>query len=182
MPRWLKLLLTWMLVLALPLQALAAAALVHCGGHAGAGHHAAPGHVHEGAASALPDLPPAGVHEPLAAGGPAAHHGGHHAAAPAGDGASLTAVASASSGSPGWFSATSAASASLPHSTDPGAHPHQGLHGKCSACAACCGGVALPSAALVVGAVTPAVVYSVASPPAPAGHVPAGDERPPRSL
>lgn len=162
MSRWLKLLLTWMLVLALPMQALAA---VHCGGHAAAGHPVQPD-----------EMQPYPVH----AGGA---HAGHHAMAGmqhatqghdrAGDGADAALHGAAAP-------ADEAVSVTVATPDSPTVHAHPGLHGKCSACAACCGAVALPSAAPVLGAIGPDAAYTVASLPAPAGHVPAGDERPPR--
>jgi hypothetical protein len=165
MSRWLKLLLTWMLALALPLQALAAGAMVHCGGHAGAGHHAPPGHAHGPQVTAA--MP--------------AEAAAHHAHAHAGGAPALTAERHAAPGLEG--PGQPPADASAPAAAEPASgHDATSLHGKCSACAACCGVVALPSTAAAFGRVELDAAYAVASRPAPDGHVPAGDERPPRFL
>ena len=125
-----RVLLMWLLAVALPVQGVTAATMQFCG----PGHHPqtqqvqAAGHVH-GAAHDEAD--------------------GHHAG-----------------------SASKAAAAS-----DPAQHGQQ----KCSACAACCAGSALPPAAIVLPVVKPAIERVTVVPSAYVGPDVAGLEKPPRS-
>lgn len=74
---------------------------------------------------------------------------------------------------------------------DHGASPHdagQGHHladgvtkTKCSACASCCVGVALPASALVFAAASPAVAPVALFPIGPIGFTTSGPDRPPRT-
>ncbi|HET7795984.1 MAG TPA: hypothetical protein VFL64_21525 [Rhizobacter sp.] len=60
------------------------------------------------------------------------------------------------------------------HTADPG-------HGKCSACASCCTGLALLAAPLTFGASAPTAHYAAAVFSGHSGHVPHRLDRPPRS-
>ncbi|MGY4830446.1 hypothetical protein ACVNIS_17885 [Sphaerotilaceae bacterium SBD11-9] len=70
--------------------------------------------------------------------------------------------------------ASVAAADAQPHHADAG-------HGKCSACASCCTGLALLATALAFGATPPAPTYTAAVFTGHSGHVPHRLDRPPRS-
>jgi len=128
----------WLLALALPLQALAAATMMHCGAHPSPHAHASatqPAHHAHDASSHGP------VHAHGHDGGATADH--HH---PASDGAN-----------------------SLLH--------------KCSACASCCIGLALPSADVAAPGPLKATGADLPPPATPAvAFVTGGPDRPPRTI
>ena len=124
MPRALRCVLTWLLLLALPLHGYAASTMVLCA----AGHHRS---------TASAD----GGHDP------AAHAAAHHAAGHDNQ-------------------------AAKPASVD----------AKCSACAACCTAVYLPTNVIDFTAPAPGPVRAVPEPTTLVGFVTDGPERPPRPI
>lgn len=173
MNRVLRAFLVWLMVIAMPVQGLAASAMIFCGPH------------HERLAQGLVfDAPAAGseqAREPLPAHAAAVHAAHGHAAhgdAAHGHAAHGHATMSDAGAAPG--------SADADHDAD-SADSAEGLltlHGKfsCSACAACCSALALPASFSLPEAVSPAQVLRT-SPSAPvASHRPDGLDRPPRAL
>lgn len=154
MSRIVRALLAWVMVIAMPVQGMAASAMLFCGASHGRmmqalfveAPAAAPGHVHD--------------HEH---GGPAADHGGVH---PHADSSDL------------------AASQAPQNADADGAQGFVPDHGKfsCSACAACCSVLALPAQFALPGA--PSLAHPVhMAPGAPvASHHPDGLDRPPRTV
>jgi len=132
--------LTWLLLLALPLQGFAAATMINCG----------PNH-HRMMVAAMADTTDA--HEHAAAGqhhhemGSAADH--HDAVSNDGDAASMH-------------------------------HLDKLMKFKCSACAACCMGAAMPTAAVTFDIPPPAIAPATYVPTSHVGFVADGPERPPR--
>jgi hypothetical protein len=59
--------------------------------------------------------------------------------------------------------------------------PAKASHGKCSACASCCGAMAIVSSPLVFGVNPPAPDYLPTALPSYSGHTPGRLDRPPRS-
>lgn len=146
----------WLLVLAVPVQGLAAALMVSCGGHqrVGASSVLLPLQADHGA---MPENRLAGVHAADAAGAPCPH-AAQTAGAGAGAGADL---------------ATGMA--------DP-ATPAQGGSHTCSACAACCSVGAPQSLELTVPAADSPVMVFAAVETTVDGFAADGLERPPRTV
>ncbi len=67
------------------------------------------------------------------------------------------------------------------HRDAAGDHPHAEKVSKCSACAACCVGAALPSAPLVFAAAAPAEAPATLRSVGAVGFLTDGPERPPRT-
>lgn len=178
----------WLLVLALPLQGLAAARQLHCGlpgllGLQASVHAAGAGHaLPEGVVAGPADGGPVAVDASAA---PLPCHGS--AGAPHG-GAQGQGAASLLDG-PVGVAADGASHAAAP---DPsgvqvgGEGPvHAQDHHRCSACAACAAGVvgqALPSGSLPMPAPDLARESVAARPVGFVSHVPRGIERPPRQI
>ena len=142
----------WLLLLALPLQGFAAATMRNCG----------PGH-HQKSEVAAVTLDAAESH-------PAASDGHHHAVVMADDHHAVV-------------------MADDHHAAASPAHAHvatvaQGLDNhpkfKCSACATCCMGVALPTATLAIASVPPAVTLTAFVPADHVDFLADGLDRPPR--
>ena len=130
--------LMWLLLLALPLQGIAAATMLHCG----------PGH-----------------HGMLAADAPVAHPS-------AGD-------SSSHHGGAGHGHATMQASGSADHPPSAADLSRQSKF-KCSACASCCLGVALPAAVITFATFAPADAPAFQVRIEPVGFFTDGPDRPPR--
>lgn len=133
--------LMWLLLLALPLQGVAAATMLGCGPN----HHRNT----EGAGAA-------GVHQHQHAG-----HDGHSHDLPASD---VESAAADVAGDPGTSS----------HALDKGAKS------KCSVCAACCIGAALPAAALLFARFDTVESPAALTPASHVGFFTDGPDRPPR--
>lgn len=156
----LRLIVVWLMVLALPAQGQAAALMQHCGTRLAAGFAAGAGHAGDR------------LHSP--------HEHQHHDAADASAAHALHAVVTHGDGR-GLTAATAVATAgdeSVPLA-DPGLPA--GAHG-CSACAACCVVLGLPAPAPVMPvslaglARTPIVTVSATS------FLTTGPDRPPRTI
>ena len=153
---WMKPLLIWLLVLALPAQAVAAASMTVCG----------PAHSAGAAGLATPAQPVSGQIHPCGPSHSLQQHAqhqaqsGHEPAARAGDDSVVTSLDDAADSSP---------------ATPSGTH-------KCSACASCCSGGAMLNAMpqwLLPGTGATAFVAVVQAIEAVAAG---GPDRPPRSL
>lgn len=154
-------------------------------GYTGQGHTGPAGprpmaqarHFHT-APAPTPQAPAALTHDAQMPGPQArAAHGPHH-------GQPATTAAPAERGDAGDHDRLAAASPAVdggqPAAQGDAVHGHA-VHGKCSACAACCGAVALPAAAPSWTVPVATQVYRAAAAVWRAGHIPAGDERPPRA-
>lgn len=159
MGQMLRILLIWLVTLAVPAQGMAAAVRLHCG----PGHHGT--QTTQRMPQVLPGAPPSvGQH---------AHHRHSSHAAPDANAVSdngQNAVAPDASGA----GQTGAAA-------DP-AKGTKSTYQKCSACASCCAGLALPSAAVLPPPMDPAREVTVLSAPMAASVFVEGPERPPRIL
>lgn len=166
-----RLALTWLLVLALPVQGYAASSLRWCGMAPQRGSATAAPHDHAAMLAAM-----------------------RGAGSGAGAGAGAAVVMNADQGGvPSHHAATSdaaapeAAAASVLTHTGTGMDAGKtGAHGgtdagKCSACAACCGAPALASMGLVVAVVPAAPPYGAVAMAALTGTTPEAFERPPRA-
>lgn len=158
--RCLRVLMLWMLALALPLQGMAAVAMLHCASKAPVRHHAG---IQAQAAAAE-----------AAQGGEQAGHGGHVHGLHAGHAHHDQRVTGAAPDGP---MAQASHDASLPASS----HAHAAGH-SCSACAACCVALALPPAMPVLAAALSAPTTAATLVAPSPSFLTAGPERPPRSL
>ena len=150
----------WLVAIAVPMQGMAAITLLHCGpGHHGA--QAAQRHV-----QALPDVREA------APGDHAAHgHVGQHAPDPG------------KVGEPGQRATTpDAAETARPGQVNDPVKVAKTTTQKCSACASCCAGLALPSTAVMPPTIDPAREISTLVPYRAVSYFVDGPERPPRIL
>jgi hypothetical protein len=136
-----RIVLTWLLLLALPLQGFAAATMLNCGPN----HHRMMAAAMAGSAEA--DGHAAGEQHHQEMGATAAHH--HEAAADDGDAASVH-------------------------------HLDKLMKFKCSACAACCMGAAMPTAAVTFEPVPSAVAPATYVPTSHVAFVADGPDKPPR--
>ena len=159
MGQLLRTVLIWLVALAIPAQGMAAVAMLHCG----------PGQ-HPAASAAQPKVHAQPGSLGLAPANSAAHsHASHHAV-------DVDVV-----GDTGQYAA-------LPDTVDtalngkaPAASKAAGsAHQKCSACASCCAGLALPSTAVVPQAIDPVREVTMLPWSWPASIVIDGPERPPR--
>ena len=158
----LRTVLIWLVALAVPAQGMAAVAMLHCG----PGHHSAQ------AGGVTAKMLPEEAHAMHSAQGHVGHLvQGSEAATEAAASADVHGVAAA--GAAADTAAGSASDADL--STQP---PNQ----KCSACAACCAGLALPSAVALLPTLDPVREVTALSPSWTAGVAVDGLERPPRIL
>ena len=153
MSNWLRSALMWVLVAALPLQAVSAVTMLHCDpepNRAAYVHHdeQGPAHPHDGSAMR-------------------GHHHGHHAA----DG-----VARETASAPTRTAAPSTDGRSAGH-----ASLHD-VKGKCSACASCCTATALPPAIRSFDATPATDFFAPFMPRVTAVFITAGPERPPRPV
>lgn len=155
--RLLRVIMLWWMVLALPMQGVAAAAMLHCGA----------------AASGAPAY--ASSQQPAAA----EHHGGMHAGA---DPAQHAHHAHPAMAMPDDAGTTDGLTPDEPLSGQPASHQAgpAAAH-ACSACAACCVAMGLPTGmpTLVAAPTAPTAVTALVA-PAPS-FLTAGPERPPRS-
>ena len=156
MTLWMKPLLIWLLVLMLPVQAVAAASMAFCG----------PAHIAGATGLALPAQPllgqihPCGQSHQLQQRTQHLAQPGHESAAPAGDDA--VAMSSADVADPSQL-------------TPPGTH-------KCSACASCCSGGAMFNTMPQLLLPEPSGTAFVAVVQAIEAVAAGGPDRPPRSL
>lgn len=138
-----RIVLTWLLLLALPLQGFAAATMVNCG----------PNH-HVMMAAAMADTADSAASEHDGAGGQHHHEMGaaadHHEAA------------------------SNDADAPSVH------HLDKLMKFKCSACAACCMGAAMPTAAVGFEPLPPVIAPAIYVPTSHVGFVSDGPDKPPR--
>ena len=160
MGQLLRTVLIWLVALAVPAQGMAAATMLHCG----PGHHGAQATQHK--VQAL-----AGA--PQAAAGAYAAHG--HVSHPAPD------VSSAGDSGQNASSLDASGAAQTGKAAD-AVKGAQSSYQKCSACASCCAGLALPSTAVMPPTIDPAREVTVLSPSWAASVVVDGPERPPRIL
>ena len=169
MRQLLRTVLIWLVVLAVPAQGMAAVSMMHCG----PGHHGA--QVTQGMAPTLAEI------SPVAPGGQAAHghavqagHTGHasHAAAHAG-------MASASAH---LVASSEAADTAQPGKVIAPVEADDPSYKKCSACAACCAGLALSGTAVKPPTTDSADEVTVSALFMAASVVIDGLERPPRIL
>lgn len=153
----LRRLLVWIMVLAMPVKGMAAMAMLACGpAHVAPPAAAAPQAHHAGHAhQAAPAVQAGHAHAPLHSTLPAAHHADHAVADP-------TPPADAGHDPAGDLSA------SVKH--------------KCSACAACSAGAALPSQPPALLAAEPAPAQFAAAAVSAFRFVTDGPDRPPRPL
>lgn len=151
--------LIWLVALAVPAQGMAAVTMLHCG----PGHHGA-----QAAQSSGQTLPDASQ----AAGEHAAHG---HASHPHLD----TNTVSDTAQNPA--SPDASAAAQVDKTIDP-VKVAKAAYQKCSACASCCAGLALPSKAAIPPTIDAAREVTVLSLPEAASVVIDGPERPPRIL
>jgi len=156
----LRIWLIWLVALAVPAQAMAAATMLHCG----AGHHGSQDVQHT--VQTVPDLP-------KAAPGEAAAH--RHANHPAPD------VNTSSDSGQNVTSADASGASQTGKGTDP-VKVAQSTSQKCSACASCCAGLAMPSTALMQATFDSSREVIGWSPSWAASVVIDGPERPPRIL
>jgi hypothetical protein len=152
MPHRLRTALMWLLLLALPLQGFAAATMLTCGPN----HHRLPVHA---AAASVHD------HGHDHGNGNGQHHAHAHEHAPAPAQADAEAAVD-----------VAADRAPSSHAMDQGAKSKS----KCSACAACCIGAALPAAALVFAPFDAATAPVGSAPASRVGFFTDGPDRPPR--
>ena len=154
--RLLRIVLTWLLVLAVPAQGFAAASMPNCG----AGHHGA------------------------VAGSTQTEHG--HGSRPYGDAAASHAVSGhdeAVAVHAGADDTDAAVAPGDPQAVSAAAHGlHEGKTGSCSACASCCTAAVLPSAASTFEAAPAPEVFPLPAPPGVAAFLTDGPERPPRAF
>jgi len=150
----------WLLALAIPAQGMAMAAMMHCG----SAHHSP--QAAQGKVQPLPDVAQAALAKHAAHG-----HVGH--LAPDARMANDTGQTAASSDASG--------SAQPDKLTDP-VKVASSTYQKCSACASCCAGAALPSMAVMAPTFDPAREVTVFSLSTAADVVVDGPERPPRIL
>lgn len=163
----LRIFLVCLLALALPVQGFAAATMLLCAG----GHHHGPA-----ALVALPASLGLGLH------GQGLHH---H---PTGTAVHEHAGAHVHADSPGQDdhhgSLLSEVEQGRPHASDAAAHAHgkslSKLDGKCSACAACCTSVALPTTLVAFQPVKAASPQVAVVPTSSVGFLTDGQDRPPR--
>ena len=158
MGQLLRTVLIWLVALAIPAQGMAAVAMLHCG----------PGHPAASAAQPKVQAQPGDLW--LAPADSAAHSHASHGAADvdvAGDTgkyAALPDTADTAQGGKATVASKAAGSA----------------HQKCSACASCCAGLALPSTAVMLQAIDPVREVTVLPRSWAASIVIDGPERPPR--
>ena len=153
MRRIVRVLLLWVMVIAMPVQGMAASAMLFCG----ASHE----RMIQGLGIEVPAAASGPVHD-HAHGGPVADHGVHPHADSNGLAASLASQSGDAEGAPGFV-------------------PHHGKF-SCSACAACCSVLALPAVFVLPEASGP-VHHLHMAPVAPmASHQPDGLDRPPRTV
>lgn len=150
MSLWLRITLTWLLALALPLQGHAAQSMRLCG----------PAH---GGSAGFADLAPSADDHVHAGTDTALHAHAHPVAA-------LTTADSADI-------AIAADTADTAGGADPHVSAQ---HGKCSVCAACCGAFALTGSARLFEASPAPAHYRADVPTPSPGTIPGGLERPPR--
>jgi hypothetical protein len=143
MNRIFKIWLLWLLIMAIPVQGLAAAAMLSCGSAHAASPQAA--HVHIGHSQS-----------------DAMDHHHHHDTASSGHASDEVMDAPAGHGSSGQ---------------------HKHTISSCSACAACCLGAAvIPSGLALIPIYTSVELVAVSPSQFVTGHIPAGLERPPRTI
>ena len=158
MVQLLRTVLIWLVAFAIPAQGMAAAAMLHCGPH----HHDATAaqtkdHAHLGDLGLAPAAPATHGHAAHAvADADVADNVGRNSAMP--DAASTALI--------GKSTAATKATGST--------------YQKCSACASCCAGMALPSAAVMTPAIDPVREVTVLPKSWAASIVIDGPERPPR--
>lgn len=158
MVQLLRTVLIWLVAFAIPAQGIAAAAMLHCGPH----HHDATAaqtkdHAHLGDLGLAPAAPATHGHAAHAvADADVADNVGRNSAMP--DTASTALI--------GKSTAATKATGST--------------YQKCSACASCCAGMALPSAAVMTPAIDPVREVTVLPKSWAASIVIDGPERPPR--
>ena len=158
MVQLLRTVLIWLVAFAIPAQGMAAAAMLHCRPH----HHDATaaqskGHAHLGDLGLAPAAPATHGHAAHAvADADVADNVGRNSAMP--DAASTALI--------GKSTAATKATGST--------------YQKCSACASCCAGMALPSAAVMTPAIDPVREVTVLPKSWAASIVIDGPERPPR--
>lgn len=150
----------WLVVVAVPAQGMAAVTMLHCG----PSQHVAQAVQRQ--VQALPDVAQAAPGE-QAAHGYASHH------APD--------TSTASETGRNVISADASGVAQPGEVTDP-VKIAKSTQQKCSACASCCAGVALPSKAIMPPTLDPAREVTVSSPYWASSVVIDGPERPPRIL
>ena len=150
----------WLVALAVPAQGMAAVVMIHCGPAHGGVQAAQPNH------RALPGP------SQVAHGEHAAHGHASHLAPDAGADSDTGQSATSPDGS-GIAQADKVA--------DP-AKDAKATYQKCSACASCCGGLALPSTVFMVPTIDAAREVTVLSLSEAASVVIDGPERPPRIL
>lgn len=158
MGQLLRTVLIWLVAFAIPAQGMAAAAMLHCGPH----HHDASAaqpkvHAHPGDVWLAPAAP--------------ATHG--HASHPAADG-DVAGDSGRNSTSPDTASAAQVGKPTVESKATGSTYQ------KCSACASCCAGLALPSAAVMTPAIDPVREVTVLPRSWAASIVIDGPERPPR--
>lgn len=160
MGQLLRTVLIWFVALAVPAQGMAAATMMHCGPT----HHGA--QAAQRKVQALPDALQAAP-EAHAAHGHASHVAAH--------------ARMASDTGQNTTSLDASGTAQPDKDTDP-VKVTKATYQKCSACASCCAGVALPSTAVMPPMIDPAREVTVLLPSCAASVVIDGPERPPRIL
>ena len=158
MAQLLKIALIWLVALAVPAQGMAAATMLHCG----PGHHGA-----QAAQRKLQALPEAAQPAP----GEHAAHG--HASGHAPDPATLSDTGQTAT-------SLDASGTAQPGKTTDSVKVAKSTYQKCSACAACCAGVALPSTAVMPPTIDATREVAALLPFKAASLVIDGPERPPR--
>ena len=160
MGRLFRFVVIWLVALAIPAQGMAAAVMIHCGP------------AHGGVQAAQPNrLALSGLSQ-VAHAEHAAHGHASHLAPDAGAGSDSGHSATSPDGS---------GTAQADKVADP-AKDAKATYQKCSACASCCGGLALPSTLFKMPSIDAAHEVTVVSPSEAASVVIDGPERPPRIL
>lgn len=157
-----RVLVVWLVAMALPVQAFAAGAMLHCG----------PMHERMGAVGAAPVAQHDTTHRHSVA-APAAGEPVHHA-----HGAPSPAELGAPMPGPGPGDPTAGAPGHA--GAEPTAATPLGDH-QCSVCAACCVALALPATTATLPARPVEALFAALTLPAPPSFVPSGLDRPPRA-